>query len=152
MLNQFVSELGFIDCRNKQPASSSTFNIQEETHIITPKTEESLLNSIAEIHYLDVGLNSSGAYINDENTIERISKRLTEESRVIRFVLHGTPRQWRDRDRVWIRNEKDKLVNLLKSESEKNGGCLQVCERFYFADKPPNMQMHFEIIECMDIS
>ncbi|KAK1560902.1 hypothetical protein Q3G72_032095 [Acer saccharum] len=78
--------------------------IQEETHII-PRTKENLLNSTVEIHYADVGLNSAGAYINERKVIERISKRLAEESRVIRFVLHGTPRQWCDsREAVDLEN------------------------------------------------
>ncbi|KAK2650796.1 hypothetical protein Ddye_018285 [Dipteronia dyeriana] len=159
VLNQLVSELGFTEAKSarsadnvkERPMSRESSTIQEETRII-PRTMENLLSSIAEIHYVDVGLNSAGAYINDRNVIERISKRLAEESRVIRFVLHGTPRQWCDSRRVWIRNEKDKLVNLLDSEARKNGGNLQVCERFYFADRPPDMQMHFEIIESMDVS
>ncbi|TXG64745.1 hypothetical protein EZV62_011739 [Acer yangbiense] len=53
----------------------------------------------------NVGLNSAGAYINERKVIERISKRLAEESRVIRFVLHGTPRQWCDsREAVDLEN------------------------------------------------
>lgn len=128
-------------------------SIHEEPQIV-PRTKESLLDSINEIHYVDVGLNTAGAYITDSNVIERISNRLMEQvsGSGIRFVLQGTPRQWSDSRRVWIRNEKDKLVQLLESESQKNGGKLQVCERFYFADKPPDMQMHFEIIESMDVS
>uniref|UniRef100_A0A6N2MXQ3 Palmitoyl-protein thioesterase 1 n=1 Tax=Salix viminalis TaxID=40686 RepID=A0A6N2MXQ3_SALVM len=68
----------------------------------------------------------------------------------IRFVLHGTPRQWCDSSRVLIREEKDRLAHLLESESRRSGGKLQVCEKFYFGDRPPNLQMHFEIIEVMD--
>ena len=159
VLNQLVSELGFTEAKSarsadsvkEQPVSRESSTIQEETRII-PRTKENLLNSIAEIHYVDVGLNSAGAYINDRNVIERISKRLAEESRVIRFMLHGTPRQWCDSRWVWIHNEKDKLVNLLESEARKNSESLQVCERFYFADRPPDMQMHFEIIESMVVS
>ncbi|KAL5795006.1 hypothetical protein ACOSP7_003600 [Xanthoceras sorbifolium] len=159
VLNQLVTELGFIEAKSarradhikEQPTSRESSTIHEETRII-PRTKENLLSSIAEIHYVDVGLNSAGAYINDQNVIERISKRVAEESRVIRFVLHGTPRQWCDSKRVWIRNEKDKLVNLLESEARKNGGSLQVRKRLYFADRPPDMQMHFEVIESMDVS
>lgn len=158
VLNQLVTELGHLEA-NKSPVNAASIeewamsSIQEEPQII-PRTKESLLNSINEIHYVDVGLNTAGAYITDSNVIQRISKRLMEQTSGsgIRFVLHGTPRQWSDSWRVWIRNEKDKLVHLLESESQKNGGKLQVCERFYFADKPPDMQMHFEIIESMDVS
>ncbi|KAK9207584.1 hypothetical protein WN943_017873 [Citrus x changshan-huyou] len=131
VLNQLVTELGHLEA-NKSPVNAASIeewamsSIQEEPQII-PRTKESLLNSINEIHYVDVGLNTAGAYITDSNVIQRISKRLMEQTSGsgIRFVLHGTPRQWSDSWRVWIRNEKDKLVHLLESESQKNGGKLQ---------------------------
>ena len=66
--------------------------------------------------------------------------------------VHGTPRQWGDEQRGWIVKEKDELVRLLKSEGENSGGKLQVHDRFYFADRLPDLQMHFEIIDAMDVS
>lgn len=90
---------------------------------------------------MDVGLNSRGAYITDEDTIERVS-------RGIRFVIHGTPRQWCDPNRPWIRAEKDTMLGLLRARSEK----LEVFEKTYFAGEAPDLQMHFEIIEKMDLS
>lgn len=147
VLNQLISELAFLE--GKSIGSGAA--IQEEIQIV-PTTKEGLLDSIKEIHYIDVGLNSAGAYISDPNVIERISKRLMESSRGLHFILHGTPRQWCDGRRAWICDEKDKLVHLLEQESHKNGGILQVCERFYFADRPPNMQMHFEIIESLNVN
>lgn len=101
---------------------------------------------------MDVGLNSTGAYITDQAVIERISNRISERALGLRFVLHGTPRQWRDSMRAWVGKEKDTMVNLLDVESRKSGGKLSLCERFYFGDKPANMQMHFEVIEHMNIS
>ncbi|XP_076947344.1 uncharacterized protein LOC143619262 [Bidens hawaiensis] len=144
VINQLVTELAFSEIK------SSTVNSQHEPDII-PTSKESLLNSIAEIHYVDVGLNSSGAYITDQDVIKRIAKRVSERSLGIRFVLHGTPRQWRDSMRVWVGKEKDTMVNLLDVESRKSGGKLSFCERFYFGDKMANMQMHFEVIESMDV-
>ncbi|KAJ0053862.1 hypothetical protein Pint_00107 [Pistacia integerrima] len=159
VLNQLVSELGFLEensigtaAHTKElPITREFYTVQDEIQIL-PTTKEGLLNSIREIHYVDVGLNTAGAYISDPNVIERISKRLMDTSRGLRFVLHGTPRQWCDGRRAWIRNEKDKLVHLLEQESQKNGGILQVCERFYFADRPTDMQMHFEIIENLNVN
>ncbi|KAL4600063.1 hypothetical protein ACB092_11G171100 [Castanea dentata] len=159
VLNQLVTELSFSDVRftgnsphtEEQSTSNKYSNFTEEIKII-PNTEEGLLNSITEIHYVDVGLNSSGAYLTDHDAIERISKRLTEGGKGIRFVLHGTPRQWCDSRRVWICNEKDKLVRMLESEADRSGGKLQVCERLYFAQRPPDLQMHFEIIENLDVN
>lgn len=104
---------------------------------------------------MDVGLNSIGAYITDGDVVERISRRLAqgEGDGRIRFVLHGTPRQWGDNRRSWIRNEKDELLRLLQSGTQRSGGKLQVSERDYFDDdRPPNLQMHFEIIEKLDVS
>ncbi|PWA52586.1 hypothetical protein CTI12_AA454020 [Artemisia annua] len=144
VLNQLVTELAFSEIK---PSISS----QDKNEII-PTSKESLLNSITEIHYVDVGLNCSGAYITDKDIITRISKLISERPLGIRFVLHGTPRQWRDSMRVWIGKEKDTMVHLLDTESQKSEGKLSVCERCYFANKPANMQMHFEVIESMDIS
>ncbi|XP_057435930.1 uncharacterized protein LOC130728455 isoform X2 [Lotus japonicus] len=123
----------------------------EEIYVV-PKTKEGLLNSISEIHYVDVGLNSTGAYLTNLEVFEGISKRLIQGAPKLRFILHGTPRQWGDKRRDWIRKEKDGMLHLLESEACKSGGKLQVFARYYFADKPSNMQMHFEIIESLDVS
>lgn len=157
VLNQLVTELGFTDTGSKVNSPDvgqlidRKFSGCEEISIV-PKTKESLLNSITEIHYIDVGLNSAGAYITNHDVFERISKRLIQGAPQVRFILHGTPRQWGDKRRDWMRNEKDKMLHLLESEAHKSGGKLQVYERYYFADKPPDMQMHFEIIESLDVS
>jgi hypothetical protein len=158
VINQLVTELSFSDvrltgntpCTEEQSRSGQHSNFSEESKII-PNTEENLLNTITEIHYLDVGLNSSGAYLTDHEVIERISYRLIQGAQGIRFILHGTPRQWCDSRRVWIRNEKDQLVHMLESEAQRSGGKLEVCEKIYFSDRPPGMQMHFEIIEKFDV-
>ncbi|XVE74099.1 hypothetical protein DITRI_Ditri11bG0172100 [Diplodiscus trichospermus] len=159
VVNQLVTELGSLEDKSpinpthekEQPGVMELSGVQQEIQII-PRTKENLLKSINEIHYVDVGLNASGAYVTDENVIRRISKRLVDGVPGICFLLHGTPRQWRDSRRAWIREEKDKLYRLLESEARRSAGKLKVCERFYFADRPPDMQMHFEVIEKMDIS
>ncbi|GJY38797.1 UPF0565 protein [Tanacetum coccineum] len=114
VLNQLVTELAFSEIK---PAISS----QDKSEII-PTSKESLLNSITEIHYVDVGLNSNGAYITDQEIITRVSKLISERPLGIRFVLHGTLRQWRDSMRVWIGKEKDTMVHLLDTESHKSEG------------------------------
>nr|KAJ0216653.1 hypothetical protein LSAT_V11C300152490 [Lactuca sativa] len=144
VINQLVTELAFSQV-------IIPFNSQNKNEII-PTSKETLLNSITEIHYIDVGLNSNGAYINDQDVIEKISKRVLEVGPRLRFVLHGTPRQWRDSMRVWIGDEKDTMIRLLNDVCQKSEEKLIVCERFYFANKHANMQMHFEVIEKMDIS
>ncbi|KAE9617887.1 hypothetical protein Lal_00037993 [Lupinus albus] len=159
VLNQLITELAFTDIRsnvNSYPPHvgkplDRKFRECEEMYIV-PKTRESLLNSITEIHYVDVGLNSTGAYLTNHDVFERISKRLIQGASRIRFMLHGTPRQWNDKQRYWISNEKDTMLHLLESEAHKSGGKLQVCHKYYFADKTPDMQMHFEIIESLDVT
>jgi len=65
VLDQIVTELGFADIG---PNVSSAHDI-----CIVPKTKESLLNSISEIHYVDVGLNSTGAYLTNHDIYLRES-------------------------------------------------------------------------------
>ncbi|KAF7825073.1 UPF0565 protein C2orf69 [Senna tora] len=155
VVNQLITELGFSNDENSSPHSGQPFdnNLSASNEInVVPKTKETFLNSITEIHYIDVGLNSTGAYLTDRDVIERISERLIQRPLVVRFMLHGTPRQWRDKQRSWICSEKDTLLHLLESEAHKSEGKLQVCEKYYFSDRPPDMQMHFEIIEKLDVN
>ncbi|KAH0930832.1 hypothetical protein HID58_016559 [Brassica napus] len=142
-LQEFLSEMSSLETN-----SSS----EDEEIGIIPASKESFLKSVSEVHYVDVGLNSSGAYITDQNVVQRISQRLAGGGSSVSVFVHGTPRQWRDEQRGWIVKEKDELVRLLKSEGENSGGKLQVHERFYFADRVPDLQMHFEIIDVMDVS
>ncbi|CAN1748760.1 Mitochondrial protein C2orf69 [Linum perenne] len=109
------------------------------------------LDSIWEVHYVDVGLNCRGAYVTDCSVIEAIGRRLSESNRRIRFVLHGTPRQWGDERRNWIREEKEEMVRLLELEVGRTGGKLQVCEKVYFSGKEADLEMHFEVLEAMDV-
>jgi len=160
VINQLVTEFRFSDvrltgntpcCTEEQSRGGQHFNFSEESKII-PNTEQNLLNSIIEIHYLDVGLNSSGAYLTDHEVIERISYCLIQGAQGIQFLLHGTPWQWCHSRRVSSCHEKDQLVHMLESEAQRSGGKLEVCEISYFSDRPPSMQMHFEIIERFDFS
>lgn len=143
VMNQILSEMSSLE--------TNSADEHEEIGMV-PASKESFLKSISEVHYIDVGLNSSGAYITDQNVVQRISQRLTGGGSSVSVFVHGTPRQWRDEQRGWIVKEKDELVRLLKSEGENSGGKLQVHERFYFADRVPDLQMHFEIIDVMDVS
>ncbi|XP_050203795.1 uncharacterized protein LOC126653860 [Mercurialis annua] len=152
VLNQLVAELSVSEIKSNTQEHHKSREYSEEAVQIIPCSKDDLLNSITEIHYVDVGLNSAGAYITDQNVLEGISKRLTRGVSGIRFIIHGTPRQWCDSKRVLIRKEKDQLRNLLESEAQKSGGKLKVCERYYFADSPSNLQMHFEIIENIDVT
>jgi len=149
VLNQIVTELGFSDIGS----NVNSPDVGSEDIYVVPKTKEDLLNSISDIHYVDVGLNTAGAYLTNHDVFERISKRLIMQGAPqLRFILHGTPRQWNDKRRDWIRNEKDKMLHLLESEVPRSLGKMKVFSRYYFADMAPSMQMHFEIIESLDVS
>ncbi|KZV45081.1 hypothetical protein F511_29402 [Dorcoceras hygrometricum] len=147
ILNQLLTELSFSETQK----NSRGVNTQEN-YLVIPTSKESLLSSISEIHYVDVGLNSSGAYLTDKDVIDRISERLSRRASGIRFFFHGTPRQWSDERRIWIRKEKDALVRLLKraAAARKDIDKLLIRERLYFPSKLPNLQMHFEIIEILN--
>ncbi|XP_027160658.1 uncharacterized protein LOC113761743 isoform X2 [Coffea eugenioides] len=158
VLNQLLTELGSMEVQPTGSDSQAKKTMMDEgsgmweEHQIIPTSKEELLNSIAEIHYVDVGLNSEGAYLTNQDVIEGISDRLTRRAFGMRIILHGTPRQWSDRWRTWICKEKNEFFRLLKLAARKNMGKLMLRERFYFADRPPSLQMHFEIIENLDVS
>ncbi|ESW05281.1 hypothetical protein PHAVU_011G167200 [Phaseolus vulgaris] len=73
VLNQIVTELGF----SNLGSNVNSLDVGSEDIYVVPKTKEDILNSISDIHY-------------------RISKRLMQGAPQLRFILHGTPRQWSD--------------------------------------------------------
>ncbi|KAK1306938.1 hypothetical protein QJS10_CPA10g00958 [Acorus calamus] len=87
----------------------------QQVHII-PAFKESFLLSISNMHYVDVGLNSPGAYLTDHAVIKKIAEHLAPSVREIHIAIHGTPRQWCSSDCPWIRKEKDRLVQLLQED------------------------------------
>lgn len=119
-----------------------------------PASEGRFLRSIAAFHFVDVGLNRPGAYLTDRRVIRMIVENFHrwDGGKVVRFVLHGTPRQWCDSRRPWICKEKDRLAQLLREE-EASGGTRRVSieEVLYYPAAAPNLQMHFEIIESMQL-
>lgn len=143
VLNQLITEFSVF--------SESQSAVKEDDWIV-PTSKERLFSSVSEIHYVDVGLNAEGAYLTSNDVIDRISEGLAQRELGIRFLFHGTPRQWCDERRIWIRKEKDALVGLVKIAAKRNAGKLHLRERLYFPSKLPDMQMHFEIIDVMDVS
>lgn len=158
VLNQLITEFAFSEFQPTGLPSHSNKNvinrgpIIKEDNWIIPTLKERLFDSLAEIHYVDVGLNSEGAYLTNKEVIKRISERIPQRNTGMRFLFHGTPRQWCDERRIWIRKEKDALVRLLKNAAIRNTGKLLLRERLYFPNKQPDMQMHFEIIDVMDVN
>lgn len=155
VVNQLVTELAHLDTEDagnlmssEKPSSRLSREIQD---CICPISEGCLLFSISEFHYVDSGLNCTGAYLTDHTAVRKIAEHLLLRNAIIHFALHGTPRQWCDYHRPWICKEKDILRHLLEDEACRCEGKLKVTERFYFVNSPPNLQMHFEIIETMEI-
>ncbi|XP_026407799.1 UPF0565 protein C2orf69 homolog isoform X2 [Papaver somniferum] len=137
----------------------------EQEHVPTLGDDASCFNQPETIMII-FGFSKGGTVLNQLVTELALSKLETlemgtkkrEDSRAvlegvagIRFVLHGTPRQWCDNRRAWIRDEMEKLFQLLQDAELKTEGKLQAVKRIYFTDQPPNLQMHFEIIENLDI-
>ncbi|XP_078447766.1 uncharacterized protein LOC144716510 [Wolffia australiana] len=119
-----------------------------------PNSEIAFLQSISGIHFVDVGLNCPGAYLTDPCKIKKIVENFHawSSSKPISVVLHGTPRQWCDNHRPWIREEKDKFAGILRHEEAPNG-VQRICfkEIMYFSNLLPSLQMHFEIIKSMQL-
>ncbi|KAM0934254.1 hypothetical protein DsansV1_C32g0222101 [Dioscorea sansibarensis] len=156
VINQILTELAHLTPEStgiladkKEPSIEVHHNIMDH---FCPTSKDSLLAGISEIHYVDVGLNSSGAYMNNQTTIKKALQCLLSYHSTIRFILHGTPRQWSDKNRQWIRKEKDILLQLLRTEADNSEDRIQVKERLYFDAMPPGLQMHFAIIEKLDVS
>ncbi|XP_072956489.1 uncharacterized protein [Typha angustifolia] len=149
VVNQLSTELAHFSSKSPRGSTNSRFSSSEDR--IIPSSSDNLLFSISEFHYVDVGLNCTGAYLTDRIVTKMIADHLLLSNKTIRFTFHGTPRQWCDLNRPWIQKEKDTMRRLLEDEVQRCEGKLQVSERFYLANQPPTLRMHFEIIEIMDI-
>lgn len=153
VVNQLVTELSCWASKSlknpvavSQPSPSlSTINLG-----VAASTSD-VLSSISEFHYVDVGLNCAGAYITDHAVIKEVANYVLHTSKNLRFVLHGTPRQWSDPNRSWLRKEKDTMLQLLQDEAQRCEGKLLLSEKKYLDGKPRSLLMHFEILEVMDI-
>lgn len=109
-----------------------------------------LLCAVTELHYLDVGLNCRGAYVTDPNVAEGL-KLLASADRGAgsalpatppKVFLHGTPRQWNDPTRPWLRREAEICEKLLQAAG------VDVTVRKYFADDKPSLAMHFDVLHA----
>ena len=154
VVNQLVTELSrWASGSMKNSVDVSRPNPSHLTqNLLVPTSSSDVLSSISEFHYVDVGLNCAGAYITDHAVIKRICDYVVHAGKNLRFVLHGTPRQWSDPSRSWIRKEKDIMLQVLRDEAQRSELRLVSSEKLYFEGKPRSLLMHFEILEAMDIS
>lgn len=89
-----------------------------------PDSVNALVENLEGVHFVDVGLNTTGAYITDEcmvNDFVNAQERRGKERKSLNITVHGTPRQWSDHRRPWIREEKDRFISLLETAIEKSG-------------------------------
>ncbi|CAN6245375.1 unnamed protein product [Urochloa humidicola] len=154
VVNQLVTELSCWASESmKNLVDVSRSNPTQSTHdLLVPASTSDMLASISEFHYVDVGLNCAGAYITDRAVIKKIGDYILHTGLNLRFVLHGTPRQWSDPKRPWVRKEKDLMLQLLQDEAQRCDGRLLISEKMYFEGRPRSLLMHFEILEKMDVS
>ncbi|WVZ74360.1 hypothetical protein U9M48_022553 [Paspalum notatum var. saurae] len=154
VVNQLVTELSCWALESvKNSVDVSRPNSSHLTqNLLVPTSISDVLSSISEVHYVDVGLNCAGAYITDREVIKRICGYVAHAGKDLRFVLHGTPRQWSDPNRSWIQKEKDIMLKLLRDEAQMCGRRLLLSEKMYFQGKPRCLLMHFEILEAMEIT
>ncbi|KAJ3706944.1 hypothetical protein LUZ61_010649 [Rhynchospora tenuis] len=151
VVNQLVTELAYLSTRHA--SNSLGTDLPQTSHcFMFPTSSESFLNSILEFHYIDVGLNCSGAYLTDKDIFRNLTNFIVKNDMYISFFLHGTPRQWCDPYRPWIRKEKDLMLDFLSEETCRSEGKLKVIERLYFGDKSPSLRMHFEIIDVINLT
>ncbi|KAI3918647.1 hypothetical protein MKX01_041967 [Papaver californicum] len=108
----------------------STREIHGEDQILV-NLKDKLSNSISQFHYVDVGLNSTGAYLTDSLVTDGIVMRVLIGVAGIRFVLYGTPRQWCDNRRAWIQDEMERLFQCLQDAELKTEGKLQAVKRYF---------------------
>lgn len=115
-----------------------------------PSGAEAFLDSITEVHYIDVGLICPGAYLTDPQKLSSVVRRGVRNPLTI--GLHGTPRQWAEKRRPWIGQEKERMLAALRTEAAAAGANsgFQVFERGYCEGGKVGMKMHFEIIDLAD--
>jgi hypothetical protein len=89
VLNQLLTELaGYVDVKSDESKAQSKAEFVPSAPLLT---------SLRELHYLDAGLNCRGAYLTDPRAFDalgRFFKSNDQGRRIIKIVLHGTPRQW----------------------------------------------------------
>ena len=101
-----------------------------------------LLGRLSAVHYLDAGLaREGGAHLTDEATIEALGRRPRRPT----VAFHGTPRQWRDETKPWLRGEMEASAASLKKAG------VDVTQHEYFTDEPLSLAMHFACVESFEL-
>ena len=119
-------------------------NIQVQSYPAEPAlTVCPALQSLREIHFCDVGLNSRGVFLTDPRDLQNLAQEMKQSLPHLSIMLHGTPRQWADSTRPWIAAEKKRFIKGLADAG------IRIAERTYFEGQDPSLLMHFQCIEAM---
>lgn len=103
-----------------------------------------LFPSLRTFHFLDAGLNSRGAYLTNADAWEGIGC-WCRSHKDVGIVMHGTPRQWSDRTRPFLGEERDRMVALATQEAVP----IKVIR--YFEGEKPSLKQHFMVLEEMEV-
>lgn len=133
VLNQVLSEVAACWEQSRNHADSGSI----------PPQVTNFIRQLGELHFLDAGLNCRGAHLTDPQVLQSLSKAMQDAAPGLRIHLHGTPRQWDNEKRPWVRQEKMQFQALLEQND------VVVVEHKYFAEGEPTLLMHFEAIEAM---
>lgn len=165
VLNELLAEMAALEERCGASSPGGTAAPQQAAgsdtgppSIMNPSPEDSdgataFLESIAEIHYIDVGLIRPGAYLTDPQKLSSVVRR--GERRPLVIGLHGTPRQWAEKKRPFIGEEKDRMLASLQAAAASTAGDpsgFRVFQRGYCEGQKVGMRMHFEIIDLVNFS
>lgn len=102
---------------------------------------EALLESLAQLHYLDVGLNCRGAYQTDPGVLEGVGTWAAQHP-LFGIHLHGSPRQWADATRPWIAQEKARMTAACAAAN------VPLAETLYFRGEKPSLLQHFNVLRA----
>lgn len=147
--NQLLYELAAIGKRGNRaaPPSSASASQVSKSGLFTAASGDSsaspalqLLAQVREVHLLDAGLPSHGAYITDPAVAKALAMRQSSP----RIIYHGTPRQWRDPGRTWLAHEKDRSVACLAAAG------ITIQEQEYLCNESPTLKTHFGVVDTCD--
>ncbi len=183
VLNQILAEMAEMEASStsgaqlERPAPRGTAP-QASTSGACPAPAHVALDGIDSIHYLDCGLAGRGVHLTDPKAAEMLGERARRRPLAVHF--HGTPRQWADTRRPWIRQVRPHLspslalssciflsyscLALLPQEKDRSAALLRaagvpVTEHAYFDGcKQRNcggragLRQHFQAIGAADLT
>ncbi|EKX54170.1 hypothetical protein GUITHDRAFT_132566 [Guillardia theta CCMP2712] len=150
VLNQMLAELS----AGTAKSSSSELQLQEDGDMSNGNSQDDSEKRVLidEVHYVDAGLNSRGAYLTHPEIIESdgsdnafvpADMRARQICRACRSIGEIEP----SRRRKWVGDEKDRMVALMRKNK------MSVTERIYMEEEEASLAMHFRCtcLEAMNV-